>query len=134
MFCEQIGTQIFEVSHKRIDHPTQSVYFNHIHNHCELLLFISGQTNYNIDGQIFSPSPLRCPVHSSCNTSVSENILYKKRSTQPIWISPKASIQQRFTTNTRLVTTLYSIVCTVKHLGYPPKNQSHQLLGDIYET
>ena len=57
MFQESIGTQIFEVSHKRIEHPTQSVYFNHIHNHCELLLFINGQAHYNIDGQIFTPSP-----------------------------------------------------------------------------
>lgn len=57
MFQTEIGNQILEVSHKRIEKPTQSVYFNHIHNHCELLLFISGQANYNIDGQVFSPSP-----------------------------------------------------------------------------
>ena len=57
MFQASIGNSILEVSHKRIEKPTQSVYFNHIHNHCELLLFISGQADYNIDGQIFSPSP-----------------------------------------------------------------------------
>ena len=57
MFHAAIHDMIPEISHKRIDHPTQSVYFNHIHNHCELLLFISGQADYNIDGQVFSPSP-----------------------------------------------------------------------------
>jgi len=57
MFQRQIGSSILEVSHKRIEHPTQSVYFNHIHNHCEILLFISGSADYNIDGQVFRPSP-----------------------------------------------------------------------------
>lgn len=57
MFQVTISDMIPEVSHKRIEHPTQSVYYNHIHNHCEILLFISGQADYNIDGQIYSPSP-----------------------------------------------------------------------------
>jgi AraC-like DNA-binding protein len=57
MFNIQIDQQILEVSHKRIEKPNQSIYYNHIHNHCELLLFISGKANYNIDGQIYSPAP-----------------------------------------------------------------------------
>ena len=57
MFEVIIGEKIPEISHKRIEHPSKSVYFNHIHNHCELLLFISGQADYNIDGQVFRPSP-----------------------------------------------------------------------------
>lgn len=57
MFQIAISDMIPEVSHKRIEHPTQNVYYNHIHNHCEILLFISGQADYNIDGQIYSPSP-----------------------------------------------------------------------------
>jgi len=57
MFEKKIGEEILEVSHKCIDHPQRSVYFNHIHNHCEILLFISGDADYNIDGQIFRPSP-----------------------------------------------------------------------------
>lgn len=56
MFHTQIGAALPEVSHKRIEHPSQSVYFNHIHNHCELLLFISGKADYNIDGRLFRPS------------------------------------------------------------------------------
>ena len=57
MFCESIGKNIFEVSHKLMEKPHREVYFNHIHNHCEILLFIRGDAQYNIDGQIFSPSP-----------------------------------------------------------------------------
>lgn len=57
MFQEQLGNDIIEASHKRIDAPDKSVYFNHIHKHCEILLFISGKANYNIDGQIFRPNP-----------------------------------------------------------------------------
>ena len=57
MFQQSIGQAIVEVSHKRIEQPRQSVYFNHIHNHCELLLFVSGEANYNIDGQIYTPQP-----------------------------------------------------------------------------
>ena len=57
MFEKQIGINIREVSHKLIEKPNQSVYFNHIHHHCELLLFLSGAASYNIDGQIFRPVP-----------------------------------------------------------------------------
>ena len=57
MFNKQIGDSISEVSHKRIEHPHRSIYFNHIHSHCELLLFIEGEADYNIDGQVFSPVP-----------------------------------------------------------------------------
>lgn len=57
MFLKQIGSSVVEVSHKRIEKPRQSVYYNHIHNHCELLLFISGEADYNIDGRIFKPRP-----------------------------------------------------------------------------
>ena len=57
MFQRKIGDQIQEVSHKRIDRPQRNVYFNHIHNHCELLLFLSGHAEYNIDGQTFKPAP-----------------------------------------------------------------------------
>jgi len=57
MFQKQIGKNILEVSHKRMESPQKSVYFNHIHNHCEILLFVSGEADYNIDGQIFKPAP-----------------------------------------------------------------------------
>lgn len=57
MFEKKIGKSILEVSHKLIECPQKSVYFNHIHNHCEMLLFIRGEADYNIDGKIFTPSP-----------------------------------------------------------------------------
>lgn len=57
MFIRKIENKILEVSHKKIEHPSRSVYFNHIHNQCELLLFVSGEAEYNIDGKIFKPSP-----------------------------------------------------------------------------
>lgn len=57
MFIEELGEHIPEVSHKLIETPRKSVYFNHIHNHPEILLFLRGRADYNIDGQIFSPTP-----------------------------------------------------------------------------
>ncbi|MBQ9976795.1 MAG: helix-turn-helix transcriptional regulator [Clostridia bacterium] len=56
MFIREIGKKVPEVSHKRIESPEKSVYFNHMHNRCELLLFISGEAEYNIDGQLFKPT------------------------------------------------------------------------------
>lgn len=57
MFQEKIGNSVPEVSHKLIEKPNKSVYFNHIHNHCEILLFISGEAEYVIDGKVFKPTP-----------------------------------------------------------------------------
>lgn len=57
MFIKQIGDSISEVSHKRIESPDPGIYVNHIHDYCEILLFISGDADYNIDGQTFHPSP-----------------------------------------------------------------------------
>ncbi|MBR2461156.1 MAG: helix-turn-helix domain-containing protein [Clostridia bacterium] len=57
MFEEKIGNMILEVSHKLIPSPSSSAYQNHIHNYCELLLFISGDADFNIDGQMYSPKP-----------------------------------------------------------------------------
>lgn len=57
VFFKSIGNEIIEVSHKRIEHPEKTVYYKHIHSHCEILLFVCGEAHYNIDGQIFKPSP-----------------------------------------------------------------------------
>ena len=57
MFQKSIGFSVVEISHKRVDRPNPSVYYNHIHNHCEMLLFVTGKATYNIDGQMFTPSP-----------------------------------------------------------------------------
>lgn len=55
MFMRAIGKSVPEVSHKRIESPDKSIYFNHIHNRCEFLLFISGEAEYNIDGKVYKP-------------------------------------------------------------------------------
>ncbi len=57
MFKRKIEEIIPEISHKLIENPSKSVYFNHIHNHCEILLFISGKAEYVIDGNVFKPAP-----------------------------------------------------------------------------
>ena len=57
MFQRKIENLVPEISHKLIKKPNKSVYYNHIHNHCEILLFISGEAQYVIDGKIFNPSP-----------------------------------------------------------------------------
>lgn len=57
MFERKIGNDIFELSHKLIPNPDKSTYINHIHSYCELLLFISGDVIFNIDGHLFEPKP-----------------------------------------------------------------------------
>ncbi|MBQ7315231.1 MAG: helix-turn-helix domain-containing protein [Clostridia bacterium] len=57
MFFITVGSDIPEISHKCMPSPDKSVYFNHIHHHCEILLFISGHADYSIDGELFRPSP-----------------------------------------------------------------------------
>lgn len=57
MFFKLLGKNRLEISHKQMENPETSVYFNHIHNHCEILLFLRGEADYNIDGQLFRPSP-----------------------------------------------------------------------------
>ena len=57
MFNERIGNTVYEVSHKKIESPKSDVYQNHIHSFCEILLFISGDADFNIDGQLYHPKP-----------------------------------------------------------------------------
>lgn len=57
MFERRMIENIPEISHKRIESPSRSVYFNHIHNHAEILFFISGEADYNIDGKLYRPRP-----------------------------------------------------------------------------
>lgn len=57
MFQIALSERIPEISHKRMERPKREVYFNHIHPHGELLLFLSGHAGYNIDGQLYSPAP-----------------------------------------------------------------------------
>lgn len=57
MFEVKGGYPIYELSHKRVDEPCATDYGRHMHNCCELLLFIRGDANYNIDGLTYRPKP-----------------------------------------------------------------------------
>ncbi len=57
MFKERIQGGFHEVSHKRTETPDGASYNNHVHSYCEILLFICGNADFNIDGTIYSPSP-----------------------------------------------------------------------------
>lgn len=57
MFEEKIGDEVFEVSHKYTEHTEAGRYYSHMHNYCELLLFISGDADYVIDGQTYNMRP-----------------------------------------------------------------------------
>ncbi len=55
MFEYNFNTEIFEVSHKRVVDPKSNSYATHMHTYCEMILFISGDVRYNIDGNIYTP-------------------------------------------------------------------------------
>ncbi|MBQ8309923.1 MAG: helix-turn-helix transcriptional regulator [Clostridia bacterium] len=57
MFEEKSGYPIYEISHKYVETPDASSYSRHMHNCCELLLFVRGDANYNIDGILYQPNP-----------------------------------------------------------------------------
>lgn len=53
MFEERIDPLIYDISHKLVSSPLQTQYHSHMHNYCELLLFVSGDAEYMIDGQLY---------------------------------------------------------------------------------
>lgn len=57
MFEAKIGYPIYEISHKLVELPDAEQYTQHMHECCEILLFIQGDANYNIDGILHSPKP-----------------------------------------------------------------------------
>jgi AraC-like DNA-binding protein len=48
---------IYEISHKRVEVPNAADYAQHTHGCCEILLFVEGNANYNVDGILHSPRP-----------------------------------------------------------------------------
>ena len=48
---------IYEISHKYVETPNPAAYARHMHNCCEILLFIRGDAKYNIDGLLYQPKP-----------------------------------------------------------------------------
>ena len=57
MFEVKASYPIYEISHKRVEQPSASGYAKHIHSCCEILLFVSGDAHYNIDGVLYTPRP-----------------------------------------------------------------------------
>ncbi len=57
MFKQTIPEGFYEVSHKRVEQPDGAEYNNHVHSYCEILLFMCGNADFNIDGTIYSPRP-----------------------------------------------------------------------------
>ncbi len=57
MFTVNGSYPIYEISHKRVDSPDPERYTKHIHTYCEVLLFISGKGDFNIDGVLYTPKP-----------------------------------------------------------------------------
>ncbi len=57
MFDDRIGSQVYDISHKLVSSPMQTQYHSHMHNYCELLLFVSGDAEYMIDGQLYRLQP-----------------------------------------------------------------------------
>lgn len=55
MFKFYFNEQIHEVSHKQVINPKKEDYANHMHTYCEMILFLSGDVDYNIDGNIYKP-------------------------------------------------------------------------------
>lgn len=57
MFETVGGAPIYELSHKYVEEPSESDYGRHMHNYCEILLFVRGDANYNVDGIVYKPKP-----------------------------------------------------------------------------
>ena len=57
MFDDRIGSLVYDISHKLVSSPIGTQYHSHMHNYCELLLFVSGNADYMIDGQLYPLQP-----------------------------------------------------------------------------
>ncbi len=57
MFRTYVSNMLPMISHKRLEHPDQQIFYNHMHSDCEIILFISCAGTYNVNGQIFTPRP-----------------------------------------------------------------------------
>ena len=57
MFEEHIGGTVREVSHKLVPAPDGQKYAKHIHDYAEILLFLRGDADYNVDGVLYRPKP-----------------------------------------------------------------------------
>ncbi len=57
MINSYLDKKLFEISHSVDEHPKQNEFFMHAHEHYELLLFISGDVTYLVEGELYNPKP-----------------------------------------------------------------------------
>lgn len=57
MFLYDKNDDLLRISHLSNDHPQQEKFERHLHENYEILLLISGNVDYNIDGQSYSLLP-----------------------------------------------------------------------------
>ncbi len=57
MFAEEMDNAIYSVSHLLDEQPKQMEYMVHSHNYSEILLFLSGDADYFVDGMQYSLKP-----------------------------------------------------------------------------
>ena len=57
MFCENIGRDIYDISHIALQKPSEHLYYKHMHSYCELLLFVEGDMDFCIGGDFYHLQP-----------------------------------------------------------------------------
>ena len=57
MFVKALGNALGDVSHTIVPTPDKNFYYRHIHRNCELMLFIKGDADFLINGEIFHLKP-----------------------------------------------------------------------------
>ncbi len=57
MLINMPGTDLYHIKHTYEEHPMQSDFLMHAHSHYELLLFISGDITYLVEGKSYRPKP-----------------------------------------------------------------------------
>jgi len=57
VFCENIGNEIYDISHIALEKPSEHLYYKHMHSYCELLLFVEGDMDFCIGGDYYHLQP-----------------------------------------------------------------------------
>lgn len=57
MFWQKIGGEIYDVSHTALNEPSEHLYYKHIHPYSEMLLFVEGDMDFCIGGDMYHLQP-----------------------------------------------------------------------------
>ncbi len=71
----------FEISHLVDEHPQQTAFYMHAHEHYELLLFISGDVTYLVEGEMYTPKPYDILIFNIAETHkviINSDTLYER--------------------------------------------------------